>query len=95
MIIKLAFRNIIRQGKSSLLILFFMTAVSVIFMVGNSLLVTVNQSMKQGFQQNITAQAVVMAPAEEPMSLFGAMIPAIGDFFTLPPINRKTRFSSV
>jgi len=89
MIKKLALRNIIRHGKSSLLILFFMTIVGVIFMVGNSLLLTVNQSMKKGFQNNITGDAVLMMHPEEPMSLFGALIPSIGEFFSFPVLLQQ------
>ncbi len=89
MIGKLALRNAVRHGKSSLLILFFMTAVGMVFMGGNSLLLTINRSLQEGLRSSITADAVIMTETRERMCLFGADIPSIGEFFTLPSLPNK------
>ncbi|MDC7218910.1 MAG: hypothetical protein PQJ59_03155 [Spirochaetales bacterium] len=89
MTVKLALRNAFRHGKSSLLILFFMTLTGMVFMTGNSLLVSVNRAMREGFRDNITADAVIMAPSRERMSLFGATVPSLGEFFSLPSLKNK------
>lgn len=89
MILKLSIRNALRHGKTSLLILFFMTAVGMVFMGGSSLFVSVNRAMRDGFRCHLTADAVIMAETRDSMSLFGATVPAIGEFFSLPPLEHK------
>ncbi|MDC7223920.1 MAG: ABC transporter permease [Spirochaetales bacterium] len=95
MIFKLALRNALRHGKSSLLILFFMTVVGMVFMGGNSLLVSVNRALRDGFREHITADGVIMAPTKEPMSLFGAAVPSIGEFFSLPSLKNKAELEEL
>lgn len=95
MLLKLALRNIFRHGKNSLLVVLFMCTIGVVFMTGTSLFVTVNQSMKQGFRNSITGDYAVMSHSHEPMSLFGATIPAISEFFHLPRLKNQSEIEEI
>lgn len=88
MILKLALRNALRQGKSSLLVVIFIVAIGMVFTMGNSLFVHLNQSMSQGFRNSITGDFVIMAQSDEPMGLFGANIPSISEFFSIPELRQ-------
>lgn len=95
MLLKLALRNIIRHRKNSLLIILFMITIGSVFMAGTSLLVTINQSMKEGFRNSITGDYVLMSHSEETMSLFGAVIPSISEFFTLPRLKNQNEIEEI
>jgi putative ABC transport system permease protein len=95
MIFKVALRNLFRHGKSSSLILFFMTVTGLVFMTGNSLLVSVNRSLKEGFRDHITADAVILAPSREPVCLFGAAVPSLGEFVTMETLENEGEIESV
>ncbi len=66
-----------------------------VFMGGNSLLVSVNRSMREGFRDYLTADGVILSPTEEPMSLFGASAPSLGDFYTLPTLKHRHEMESL
>ncbi len=88
MLSKIVFRNIGRNKKSSSLIILFFTIISFLFTSGYSLVWTIKKEVKSGFRNNICGDFVISAKSDYPMSIFGANIPAIGEFFTIPAIKQ-------
>jgi len=64
-----------------------MSIIGIVFMTGSSLFVTVNQSMQEGFRNSITGDFAIKTHSREPMSLFGATIPGISEFFHIPRLK--------
>ena len=83
---QLALRNILRSPRRSLIILVLQGAIITLFFLGNSLLLQSNNGMKKGFIDNFTGDAMIKAPTDLPVSVFGAITPSIEDFFTIPEI---------
>ncbi|MBN1647405.1 MAG: FtsX-like permease family protein [Spirochaetales bacterium] len=87
MFIKIALRNIFRNPRSSFLIVLFTAFICMLFMLASSLSMTIQKGLQRTFRSNITGDFVVMSRSDTEMSLFGANVPAIGEFFEIPSLN--------
>ena len=93
MIFFLALRNILRQKRSTLLLSILIAFITVIFVVGNTLINQSDKGLKHTFVNNLTADLMIQKTGDMSMSLFGANTPVIDDFFNIPvPAGRIKKF---
>ncbi|MDR1288416.1 MAG: FtsX-like permease family protein [Treponema sp.] len=84
MILLLAFRNIIRNKKNSLIVVLLIMVITFLFFIGNSLIGRSEQSLHEAFVESLTGDAVIQKSGDVVMNLFGANVPVIDEFFTIP-----------
>ncbi|MFW5849619.1 MAG: ABC transporter permease [Spirochaetota bacterium] len=87
--LSLAFRNVLRHAAHSLLLASLFALVSLLFVLGNSLLSHSNRSLRDLYVSTVTGDYVVAASSEVSMSIFGANTPAIGEYVPIPTIPRR------
>jgi ABC-type lipoprotein release transport system permease subunit len=83
----LALRNIIRNTKNSIVVIFLIFVITVLFFIGNSILSRSEQGLRTTFTDNITGDAVIQKSGDITMNLFGANIPIIDEFSSLPSLS--------
>jgi putative ABC transport system permease protein len=77
-------RNIFRNRKNSLVILFLVGIITALSFLGNSILSQSQRGLQASYRENITADLVIQRDSGVSLSLFGANTPIIDEFFTLP-----------
>ncbi len=82
----MAFRNIWRNKKNSVIIIVLISVITAIFFIGNSILNRSNQGLKQSFIENLTGDIVIEKVNDISMNLFGINTPVIDEFFTIPAL---------
>ncbi|MDR3301130.1 MAG: ABC transporter permease [Spirochaetaceae bacterium] len=87
MIWLLAGRNIVRNTKNSAIITILIAVITFLFFIGNTILGQSERSLHQAYVESLTGDIVIEKAAGITMSLFGANVPHLEDFFpveTLP-----------
>lgn len=82
----MAFRNIRRNKRNSIIITLLIGIITVIFFIGNSVLSRSNRGLKQSYVENLTGDVVLQKTSDISMNLFGANTPVIDDFFSVPSL---------
>jgi putative ABC transport system permease protein len=77
-------RNIIRNWKSSIIVLLLITVIVFLFFIGNSFIGRIIQSMEDAYINSITGDVVIEKSGDVTMNLFGANIAVVDDYFTIP-----------
>ncbi|GHV70535.1 ABC transporter permease [Spirochaetia bacterium] len=80
----LALRNIIRNKRNSILIVFLVAVITFLFFIGNSIIGRVDRSIRNAYVEGLTGDVVIQKSGDISMNLFGANTPVIEEFFTLP-----------
>jgi ABC-type lipoprotein release transport system permease subunit len=83
-IVLLAFRNIVRNKKNSLIIVLLIALITFLFFTGNSLIGRSEKSLRESFVESLTGDVVIQKTGEVTMNLFGANTPVIDEYFTVP-----------
>ena len=86
MTLYLAFRNIIRNKKNSLLVILLVAVITFLFFIGNSIIGRADQSIRDAYIASLTGDVVIQAAGNITMNLFGANTPVIDSFFALPSL---------
>jgi ABC-type lipoprotein release transport system permease subunit len=90
MILLLALRNIVRNKKTSAIIIMLIGVITFLFFFGNTIIGQSGRKLKKSFVDNFTGDIVIEKKGDVTMSLFGANIPVIDNYFsieTLPAYN--------
>jgi putative ABC transport system permease protein len=82
----LAFKNLLRHKKNTLLLILLIAFITSIFFLGNSILSQTDTGLKQTYIDNLTADLMVQRKGEITMNLFGANTPVIDSYFTIPTL---------
>jgi len=82
----LAFLNVVRNSKNSLIIILLIAAIIFIFFAGNSVIERSNISMHNSFINSLTGDVVIQKKGDISMNLFGANTPVIDEFFVIPSL---------
>lgn len=86
MILKIAFRNLCRNTRKTLL-LATLIAVGVAFLFfANAVFESADQGVKSSFVKSLTGDIIMSAESETPFSLFGNEIPVVDDYEVIPSI---------
>jgi ABC-type antimicrobial peptide transport system permease subunit len=80
----LILRNIARNKKNNLIIALLFAIITFIFFTGNTIIEMSDLSMRQAFIESVTGDVVLEKKTDVSMNLFGANIPVIDYFFTIP-----------
>jgi len=80
----LAIRNITRNLKDRTLTVLLITVITFIFFTGNNIIANANNNIRKIFVESVTGDIVLQKSAEVTMNLFGANVPVIDVFFTIP-----------
>jgi len=80
----LAIRNITRNLKDRTFTVLLITVITFIFFTGNNIIANANNNIRKIFVQSVTGDVVLQKSAEVTMNLFGANVPVIDVFFTIP-----------
>jgi len=80
----LAIRNITRNLKDRIFTVLLITVITFIFFTGNNIIANANDNIHKIFVQSVTGDVVLQKSAEVTMNLFGANVPVIDVFFTIP-----------
>jgi len=86
MIFLMAFRNITRNSKNSLIIAFFICVMTFLFFFGNTVIGQGGRGLKSTFIDNITGDIIIEKKGDVTMSLFGANAPVIEEYFSIEPL---------
>ncbi len=84
MIFLLAFRNLFRRKKNTILLILLISFITLIFFLGNSLLNQFARGLRRTYVDNLTADLMIQAKSDISMNLFGANIPIIDQYFSIP-----------
>jgi ABC-type lipoprotein release transport system permease subunit len=80
------FRNIVKNKKNSMVILFLIAFITFLFFIGNSVLKQADIGMKQAYVETLTADVMIQKIGDITMNLFGANTPVIDNFFIIPSL---------
>jgi len=86
LLIKLAWRNLTRHYKKSLLLgSLIMVGMSILFMA-NSIFQGTNDGMEKTFIGSFTGDAAIGASSDSTFSLFGSEVPIVSEYESIPPL---------
>jgi putative ABC transport system permease protein len=83
----LAFRNIVRNKKNSLIIILLIGVITSLFFIGNSIFTRSNSGLRQSYVDNLTGDIIIEKKSDVTMNLFGANAPIIEDYFSIPVLG--------
>lgn len=95
MIVTIAFRNIIRKKKHSIIIFSLFALLIALFFIGNSLIAESGNGLKRSYRDNFTGDLVIRAPGTMEVSLFGALTPSFEEFYTMPVLQNVDEILSI
>ena len=84
MVFYLALRNIIRNKKNNIIIIFLVAVITFLFFIGNSLMGMMDRSIRHAYIESLTGDVVLEKTGDVTMNLFGANTPVIDSYFTIP-----------
>ena len=84
MFIFLAFRNITKNAKDSLIVAALIAVITFLFFIGNSVITRADHSIRRAYIESLTGDVVIEKSGDVTMNLFGANTPVIDSFFTIP-----------
>lgn len=84
MVFFLALRNILRDKKNSAVIALLIAVITFLFFIGNSVIGRAERSIRKAYVDNLTGDVVLQKAGDITMNLFGANIPIIDAYFTVP-----------
>ncbi|MBN1523004.1 MAG: FtsX-like permease family protein [Spirochaetales bacterium] len=87
MIFIIAFRNLFKSIRHTLIVVFLIMVIIALFYIGNTVLEESNNGLRTTYILNYTGDIVIQEKTDVSMSLFGANTPAIGEFFSIPVLN--------
>jgi ABC-type lipoprotein release transport system permease subunit len=85
-IFPLVLKNIVRSKKNSLLIVLLIASITFLFFIGNSLIGSSDQGLRDAYVNSLTGDVVLQKISPVTMNLFGANTPVIDEFFTIPEL---------
>ena len=88
-VISLSIRNLLRNGRRSLLIGLLIVACVVIALVGNSFFESSSAGLKRTFIDCFTGDLFISPRTERPLSLFGEDTPIIGSYVPIAALPRQ------
>jgi len=80
----LALRNIIKNKRNSLIVVMLITIIIFLFFIGNNIIGKVDKIVRNSFVESLTGDVVLEKTADVTMNLFGANVPVIDSYFTIP-----------
>jgi ABC-type antimicrobial peptide transport system permease subunit len=80
----LVLRNIARNKKNNSIIALLFAVITFIFFTGNTVIGMSDISLRQAFVESVTGDVVLEKKNDVSMNLFGANVPVIDSFFTIP-----------
>jgi putative ABC transport system permease protein len=86
-ILLLAFRNIIRDKKNSVIIMLLTGVITLLFFTGNSIFTRSNKGLRQAYVDNLTGDIIIEKKADVTMNLFGANAPIIEEYFSIQALT--------
>jgi len=80
----LALRNIIKNKKNNFIIAFLIAVITFLFYIGNSVMGMIDRSVSRSYIESLTGDVVLEKAGDVTMNFFGANIPVIDSYFTIP-----------
>ena len=84
MVFFLALRNVIKNKKNSLIVVMLIAIIIFLFFIGNNIIGKVDRIVRNSFIESLTGDVVLEKTTDITMNLFGANIPVIDSYFTIP-----------
>ncbi|QEN06981.1 FtsX-like permease family protein [Oceanispirochaeta crateris] len=88
-------RNLLRNRRSSFLLLLLVAFITLIFFLGTSLIDQSVRGMRKTYVDNLTGDLIIQKESRVSMNLFGANTPIIDDFFTIPSLPAYDNVKSI
>jgi len=82
----LALRNLMRNRRSTFLLILLLAFITLVFFTGSSLLQQSVRGLRRTYVDNLTGDLVIQKISRVSMNLFGANTPVIDDFFIIPTL---------
>jgi ABC-type lipoprotein release transport system permease subunit len=92
---QLILRNILRNRKSSLIILILILIITFVFFIGNSIISRTVEGLREVYINGITGDVVIEKSGDITMNLFGANIAVVDDFFTIPDLPAYNEIADI
>ncbi|GMO53615.1 MAG: hypothetical protein Ta2G_11860 [Termitinemataceae bacterium] len=87
MIFLIALRNIIQNKKNSIIVISLIALVTSIFFIGNSVIISSNTGLSDAYINSSTSDIIIEKKTDVTMSLYGANVPIIDNYFTIEPLK--------
>ncbi|RPJ09222.1 MAG: FtsX-like permease family protein [Spirochaetaceae bacterium] len=84
MILLIALRNLLTNFRHTIIIMFLIMLIVMLFFIGNTAIDASDEGLKNTYILNYTGDVIIQEKTDVPMSVFGANAPAIGEFFSIP-----------
>jgi len=84
MVFFLALRNIIKNKKNSFIVVMLISVIIFLFFIGNNIIEKVERNVRSSFIESLTGDVVLEKTTDVTMNLFGANVPVIDSYFTIP-----------
>ena len=91
MVFLLALRNINKNKKDSVIIAVFIAIITFLFFIGNTIIEKTEFNIRRSFIESITGDVLLQKTGDLNMSIFGANIPIIDEYFTIPVLPAYDR----
>ena len=82
--ISLAYKNIIKNKKDSLIVILLITVITFLFFIGNTIIGKASRSLRSSYIESLTGEVVLQKKSQVTMNLFGANAAVIEDYFNIP-----------
>jgi ABC-type lipoprotein release transport system permease subunit len=86
MLFHLVLRNITRNKKNSAIVALLVAVITFLFFTGNNLIGMTSLGIRHSFIESLTGDVVLQRKSDVTMSLFGANVPIIDVFYSIPVI---------
>jgi len=92
---KLALRSLVRNKKSSLILIGLVTVGVVVFLVGDAVLGVAASGIRGEFRNGYTGDVAVRARFERKFGVFGFSVPTIGEYEEMPTLGQSGTIRSM
>jgi putative ABC transport system permease protein len=86
MIFSILLKNIFKNIKSSVIIILLIGVITLLFFIGNTLIEQSQHGLREAYIESITGDIVIQKSGNVTMNLFGANIPIIESYFSIPSL---------
>ena len=95
MIFYIAFRNITRNIKYSIIIFSLILVINTLLILGNTILQEIDSGLKRTYIDNFTGDILIKNKADIPCSIFGDDTPAVGEYYSIPLLKNHAKITDL
>jgi putative ABC transport system permease protein len=94
-VFSLGLKNLLRNAKNTLILLFVIAVITFLFFIGNTIIAESHRGLRRTYIRNYTGDIVILQQSDVSMSIFGANTPSIGEFFVIPTLKQYDELVSI